>query len=757
GEVWDERFPSLNLPSATALSSSWDPDIAARYGAVAAVEARGKGVHVILGPTINLHRSPLGGRHFEAFSEDPVLTAEMAAAYVTGVQRLGVAATPKHYVANDFETERFTADVRVSERALREVYLLAFEKAVREAGAWVVMSAYNSVNGATASENPLLTEPLTGEWGFDGVVVSDWTAVRSVESARHPQDLAMPGPTGAWGPALVEAVQRDEVEEAAIDRKVRRLLRLAERVSALGDPAPVDTSGVEDGVAFARLASSEGTVLVRNDGVLPLDRSALRRVAVLGENARRARTQGGGSATVIPGPVTSPYDGLVEALPDVEVAYALGATAQEGFAGFDLEDMTNPVTGLPGAQVRYLAADGRELHSEERWSSTIYNFGGERAIPGTVVVELSTRWRAPHDGTARIGFAYPGSGRIYVSGEPVLEGTVKDTGADAIGAFFDPDYRVVDVPVVAGEPVDLRCEYVAGEPLDGVQDSFAVTFGRELPVADGDALIAEAVALARSCDVAVVVVGTNNRVECEGYDRSDLRLPGRQDDLVAAVAAANPRTVVVVNSGAPVEMPWRDDVAAILLTWFGGQEFGHALADVLLGDVEPGGRLPTTWPTTLADTPVTDVTPIDGVVSYDEGIHIGYRAWLKAGRVPAYPFGFGLGYTTWSLGDPLVTAGEDGSAVVRCAVTNTGDRPGKLVLQVYAARPGSSVDRPVRWLVGFAPVRIAAGGVEDVKVHLPARAFAHWDDGWQVEPGEYLLHVGTSVDDLLAPVAQVFA
>ncbi len=238
GETWDERDPSLNLPSATALASSWDPDIARRYGAAAAVEARRKGVDVVLGPTINLHRSPLGGRHFEAFSEDPVLTADLAVGYVRGVQDNGVGATPKHYIANDSETDRFTVDVRVSDRALRELYLFPFEQAVRQARAWLVMSSYNSVNGTTATENDLLETPLNSEWGFDGVVVSDWTAVRSVDSAGASQDLAMPGPDGPWGDALVQAVRAGQVSEAAVDRKVARILTLASRVGALdGSPA----------------------------------------------------------------------------------------------------------------------------------------------------------------------------------------------------------------------------------------------------------------------------------------------------------------------------------------------------------------------------------------------------------------------------------------------------------------------------------------------------------------------------------------
>jgi beta-glucosidase len=263
GPLWDERSPSLNLPSATALASSWDPEIARRYGNVSAQEARRKGVDVVLGPTINLHRSPLGGRHFEAFSEDPWLTAELATAYVMGVQENGVGATVKHYVANEYETERFTASSEVDERTLREVYLRAFEKAVVEARVWVVMSSYNSINGVTASENDLLETPLNSEWGFDGVVISDWTAVRSLAAASASQDLAMPGPEGAWGAALVEAVRDGRVSEAAIDRKVARLLTLAQRVGALESYAggPADAGGllrVEDGVAFAQGGGGRG-------------------------------------------------------------------------------------------------------------------------------------------------------------------------------------------------------------------------------------------------------------------------------------------------------------------------------------------------------------------------------------------------------------------------------------------------------------------------------------------------------------------
>ncbi|MFL0358851.1 beta-glucosidase family protein [Curtobacterium flaccumfaciens] len=750
GEVWDERDPSLNLPSATALSASWDRAIAKRYGAAAAVEARRKGVDVVLGPTINLHRSPLGGRHFEAFSEDPVLTGDLAASYVDGVQENGVAATPKHYIANDYETDRFTASTEVSDRALRELYLLAFEKAVTEAHAWAIMSSYNAINGVTASENDLLETPLNSEWGFDGIVVSDWTGVRSVDSAKASQDVAMPGPNPWWseGP-LLAAVQSGEVPMAAIDRKVRRILTLAARVGALEGFEPVAASPVhvEDGIAFVREAEAEGTVLVRNTGVLPLDAPAVSRIAVIGHNADQARTQGGGSATVVPSQVVSPLDGIRSAFPGASVDYAIGAVVQEGIAEFPLSTITNPGTGEPGARVAFVK-DGEELFVEDRRATALFWFGGDAPTREADRLDITTTYTAESTGTVRFGIGAAGRSRMWIDGELLLDEHVPFEGDQLGAAFLNPPARSVPVSVTTGQQVAIRIEYdiVQDETLGGV---LAYQFGTEPSDDDPAVLIEAAVDAARGADVAVVVVGTNSKVESEGSDRSSLALPGHQDDLVRAVAAANPNTVVVVNAGSPVEMPWRNDVAAVLLTWFGGQEYGNALADVLTGAQEPGGRLPTTWPVAMADVPVLDVTPVDGKVAYDEGVHVGYRAWLRAGTEPAYPFGHGLGYTTWSIegvsATPTVREGD--AVIVTATVANTGDRAGKHVVQVYASRAESAVDRPLRWLVGFAPVRLAAGASTEVSIEVPARAFAHWDGSWQYESGTFTLHVGASVTD----------
>ncbi|MEU1427128.1 glycoside hydrolase family 3 C-terminal domain-containing protein [Nocardia sp. NPDC005746] len=734
GEHWDERDPSVSLPSGTALAATWDRDLLTDIGALIAAEARRKDVYAVLGPTINLHRSPLGGRHFECFSEDPMLTAEMADAYVRAVQAHGVSACPKHYVANDSETERFTADVIADERTLRELYLYPFERSV-EAGAWMVMAAYNSVNGTTMTENDLLDEPLKGEWGFDGVVVSDWTAVRSTLGAAKGNDLAMPGPWELWGAPLEQAVRDGRVPESAIDDKVRRILRFAERVGALnGTPTPVPAFTDERSRQLVREAAALAMVLASNDGTLPLRAPA--RVALLGSAAAEPRFMGGGSATVIPAHTTSPLEGLSEVLP---VVYTPGVHLSESMIPIPLDLVTDPETGEPGLSLRYLGED-TVLGVEHRTAGSLMLFGNPNAVQAKAI-ELRGRLRADVAGEWRIGFAGVGALTLALDGEQVLEETVLPDGADPVEMLLNPPQRFVTRTLAEGQEVEILVRMAPGGGFPAMGITCAV--GR--PRRSDDDEFAAAIDLARTSDVAVVVVGTTEQIESEGFDRTTLRLPGRQDELVAAVAAANPRTVVVVNSGSPVEMPWRDDVAAVLLTWFPGQEFGAALADVLTGAAEPGGRLPTTWPVTMADVPVLDTKPgPDNALPYSEGIHIGYRAWLKSGVAPAYPFGHGLGYTTWEL-DELTVSGRTATVTVR----NTGARAGRQVVQAYLSRADSAVDRPVRWLAGFAVIEAGAGESVSATIELPRRAFEHWTaDGWAVEPGSFTLHVGTSVTAL---------
>jgi beta-glucosidase len=742
GDTWDERSPSVNFPSPTAMAASWDHDLVRRIGEALGREARRKRVDVVLAPTINLHRTPYGGRHFEAFSEDPVLTATLARHYVDGIQSQGVGATVKHYVANDSETERFTVDVRVDERTLRELYLLAFEEPVVEGRAWLVMSAYNSINGVTATENPLLRTPLNEEWGFDGVVVSDWTAVRSIESARHEQDLAMPGPDGAWGDALLAAVRSGEVPEAAIDRKVTRILRLAERVGALAGTEPGPVSGTDaHSAAVALEAAVRGTVLLRNDGILPLGRPT--RIAVIGEGTRWARTQGGGSATVIPASVRTPLDSIRQRWPNAQVSWSLGAVVQSGIA--DLEPGTFTFDGAEGMQVRYLDAAGDELARELRTVSGIVSFDAAALAGRSATVEMTLRY-TPEELSDSVPFAVAGVSdwEVEVDGRLVASGQLRtQPGDDPATAILTPPWASTTVPISGGS-ADLTVRF-RPQPSE-ISGALALRVGRPPLDADAEDLVREAATAAAEADVVIVVVSTSAEVESEGFDRSTLALPGAQDDLVRAVVAANPRTIVVVNSGAPVVLPWADDVAAVLAVWFPGQEFGAALAAVLGGDAEPAGRLPVTWPGRETDVPVTDVTPSDGVLTYREGLHIGYRAWLRAGSAPAYPFGWGLGYTTWSTESLEVVTDAEGF-IATVTVRNSGQRVGRTVVQLYASRPDSALDRPATWLVGFAPLTAAAGESVTATVRVPWRRFAHWHDGWKLEGGRFDVRASLHVED----------
>lgn len=734
GPSMDERQPSLNLPSAGALAASWDPALAYQVGHELASEAARHGVDVVLGPTVNLHRTPVGGRSFESFSEDPLLTSALAVRYIAGLQDNGVGACAKHYVLNDSETERMTVSVEADETTLRELYLRPFEDAVA-AGVWTVMSAYNSVDGVRMTEHDLLRDPLRSEWGFDGVVVSDWSAVRSLDAASAGQDLAMPGSDGAqggvWDDALLAAVRSGDVPIETLDEKVTHLLTLARRVGALGPDHRVAVASAAETAEAARRLLERGSVLLANDGALPLSMEETPlRVAVIGPGAVRPRTQGGGSAAVVPDRVSAPAEAL-RAIPGLEVSEHQGIAAEEP-EPFAPDEMLAP-DGTPGAMhVRLTDASGRVLSDELRSTSRLIWLGDLPTAAREMTAEFDML--VQRDGPVEIVVELPAGGSLVVDGTRVSGESRLTTTVDA----------------VAGRP--LRVEVVAQAPEDLELRILDVRIGRLLPV-DAAETLAAAVAAAAVADVAVVFVGTDARIETEGRDRTDLALPAEHDALVEAIAAANPRTVVVLSAGAPVELPWRDRVSAILLTWFGGQEFGDGVAALLTGRVEPGGRLPTTWPVRLDDAPVQTVVPTDGTLRYDEGTAIGYRAWAESTSEPAFAFGHGLGYTSWRLdGIDRETDEEDGeTAIVVASLSNTGLRRGRQVIQVYLSRTETDVTRPPLRLAGFAAIELDAGARAEVRIRLPRREFAHWSPeqhAWQVEPGEFTAHVGFSTADL---------
>ncbi|MDO0932807.1 glycoside hydrolase family 3 C-terminal domain-containing protein [Streptomyces sp. DG2A-72] len=742
GVRWTADDPSIALPSPTALAAAWDPELARRAGVLLAQEARRKGVHLLLAPTVNLHRSPLGGRHFEAYSEDPYLTGLIGAGYVNGVQSGGVGTTAKHFVANDAETDRFTVNNLVSERALRELYLAPFETIVDNAHPWSIMTAYNTVNGTTMTEHRyLVNEILRGEWGFDGCNVSDWMAARSTVGAiEGGLDVAMPGPDTVYGEALAAAVRDGKVDEATVDAAVRNVLRLAARVGILEGAEPVVTELPEtvDGIELAREIARRAFVLVRNQGALPLRPKGT--VALIGAAARDARVLGGGSATVFPSRIVSPLDGLTAALPEGTLTYTVGAALDTELSVFDT-----------GFELRAICrdADGNVIGSDSAPGGQL-KWMGPSALPEGVTyeqlhtVELTGTFTPRESGLHTFGIQGIGTFTLTIGGTTYFDDVQNPAKDDPFITFFGGPTPRAQAELTAGEPVDVSLTYVTERPEGLPMRAIIFALAHQDPQRDPDELIAEAVAAARDADTAVVVVATTERVESEGFDRADLRLPGRQDDLVRAVAAANPNTVVVVNSGSPVELPWRDDVAAVLLSWFPGQEGGAALADVLTGAHEPGGRLPTTWGS-LTDAPVTQVVPSDGELPYTEGVFIGYRAWEKEGRSPSYAFGHGLGYTDWTYESVEVTG-----TTVRVRVRNCGERPGREVVQVYLAPSEPDAERPARWLAGFAGVEAAPGESAEVTVELPRRMFEIWDEmtmSWSFVKGSYEIQVGRSITD----------
>ncbi|NEA26486.1 glycoside hydrolase family 3 protein [Actinomadura bangladeshensis] len=719
GTTWDERSTSLLFPNPTALAAAWDPGLAERIGRLNGAQARDKGVHVQLAPTVNLHRTPLGGRHFENYSEDPLLTARTGAAFVRGVQSAGVAATVKHFVGNDSETARMSYDARIGEDALDELYLRPFEEAVK-AGAWAVMAAYNKVNGTSMTENrELLTGVLKERWGFDGVLVSDWTAIRSTEaSADAGMDVEMPGlPTSPWRDRLVGAVRAGRVAEELIDDKVLRVLRLAARVGALdGFPGPPPVTTPPDARAQLRDAAARGAVLLRNeDGALPLGRP--RGLAVIGPNAVRFSAQGGGSAHVDPDYVVTPVEGLRRALGDgTELVVRPGVYPHRRLAPLPLALTTDPDSGERGVRLDFFGAGGALIESQHRRAAHFVFLGG---IPrGTARIVARTLMTPAEDGVHTFAIAGAGEYELRV-GETAAAVTLDPGRGDPVEALLRPPEHRIGVELKAGTavPVELRYTHAPGR--------FGTAFGigHHAPHLDEDDALAAAVAAARDAEAAVVVVGTNDDVESEGFDRTTLALPGRQDELVSAVAAANPRTIVVVNAGAPVLMPWRDEVAAVLWAWLPGQEGGDAIADVLTGAAEPGGRLPTTFPASH-DGVLSPVPAEDGTLPYAEGTAIGYRHYAP-GQV-AYPFGHGLGYTTWEYASVAVS-GDTAEVTVR----NTGSRAGREVVQCYAVADGT-----VR-LAGFAAAEAAPGDAVTVRVALDERT-----------PVPCALWAGRSVTDL---------
>ncbi|MFP3908203.1 MAG: beta-glucosidase [Acidimicrobiales bacterium] len=746
-----ESTPGVLVPVGIAQGATWDPGLIGQVGDLLGRETRRRTSHVLLAPAVNLHRTPVGGRTFEYYSEDPELTARLAVEYVRGVQSHGVAATVKHFVANDTEVERHTVNVEVDQRVLRELYLVPFEACVREAGAWAVMSAYNQLGGEFCAANAgLLRGVLRDEWGFDGAVMSDWYGAHdTVGSADGGLSIEMPGPPRIYGDHLVDAVERGEVDEATVDGLVADVLGLIERTRADERSADEPEESVDDPDEreLCRQVAVAGTVLARNvDGALPLDAGSSPSVAVIGPNAADTRIQGGGSSALRPLPHRSIVEALRGHLPDL--VHERGVTIDKGTPLAPLDRFIGP-DGEPGLEltIHEGTEPGGAVQYTRRTNGLVRWFGSMPdgvvtpclvSVRGAYVPEVS----GPHE-FGLIASGRPGCriGEIELAraGERLPEGE----------AFYGmgSSEQLGTVEAIAGEPIPVELELEVGGPFA------AIRLGVRPPV--DETMFDRAVQAAESAEVAVVVVGTSEEWETEGHDRTTIDLPGRQDELVSAVAAVCDRTVVVVNAGAPVAMPWVDDVEAVLLPFFGGMEMAGALADILVGHADPGGRLPTTFPRRLEDSPAWEhYAPVDGVQRYGEGLHMGYRGHDRNSIEPLFAFGHGLSYGEAAWGEPSVSAASiepGGSVSVSVPVAAGAERSATVVVQGYVAPVDPPVEREVKALRTWAKSVVSAGTTTTVELVFGPEAFRRWDDaahGWTIDPGHYDLVIAASATDI---------
>ncbi len=748
---------SACFPCGTALAATWNTDLIRRVGTELGLETQGKGASVLLAPTVNIHRSPLNGRNFECFSEDPYLAGQMAVAYIQGLQSQGVAACVKHYVCNDSEYQRAAIDVVVDERTLREIYLAPFEMAIGEGGSWAIMSAYNRVNGVYASESvDLLKRILKEEWGFDGLVMTDWFAAKSTTRCYvGGLDLEMPGPALMFGSQLASRIQAGELSEAELNDKVRRYLRLAERTGVLDGDGPQEKPYPDRPAARAliRQAARESFVLLKNEGdILPLDQGALSSLAVLGPAARTGAIMGGGSAFVNPPYVVHPMDALQQTVPeDTEIHYERGCHNHLQAPLLEPEAM-GARAGEARVQVEYFnnrTFAGDPVAQEMRVSSEIFWFG---ALPEGVEPNFAARvtipFRATASGEHRFGLTNAGLARLQLDSAPVLnnwEEFVPGSSYFGMGSVEKIHSTILE----AGQPHELTLEFAvtAGRPFG------AVRLGVAPPLADN--AVEQAAQAARKAQTALVFVGLNADWESEGHDRPHMDLPGRQNELVSAVAAQNPRTVVIVNAGAPVTMPWIDEVAAVLHVWYPGQEYGNAITALLWGEDSPAGRLPITFPKRLEDTPAfTNYPGQGGQVRYGEGVFVGYRHYDFKDVEPLFPFGHGLSYTSFVYSNLQIEPVEDGvpnGFQITLDVQNVGSRKGDEVVQLYVGPQIPSNAHPPRELKGFRRVPLEPGAQSRVEFRISPRDLAFFDvqtKGWKAAAGTYQVHLGASSRDI---------
>ena len=760
----NETLPATCFPTGVGLAATWNTELIERVGAALGKETRERGCAIILGPCVNIHRSPLGGRNFESYSEDPYLSSRIAVAYIKGVQSQGVATSVKHFALNNSEYQRMTISSEAGERAMREIYFPSFEKAVKEAGTLTVMCSYNRVNGTYASENGwLLTDVLKKEWGFKGFVVSDWFAVHSTAPAANSGlDLEMPGPALHFGEKLVKAVRNGEVDEKTIDDKIRRILGVMAQTGALDGKIKV-TDKIGSALEHEQLArevAGESITLLKNENhLLPLNKYTIRSIAVIGPNAAKASIQGGGSAAVEPYYAVSPLEALKNKCGDkVKITYEPGCPNNIFTLPLSSDYLTcgenSKEHGLLGEYFANNDFSGSPVATRVdkvfhyRWMS------GTAPVPEITGNEFSIRWTglftAAQTGKYKFGLSAGGWGRVYINDKLVCS----NWGDKKEVEYLPTEEKTGEITLESGKTYTIKIEFCRNTSSQSPMRSIRI--GCDLPLPPD--LMERAAAAAASSDVAVIFTGLTDEYESEGFDRKSMDLPPGQAELIEKVAQANPNTIVVLNNGAPVAMEtWIKKVPAVVEAWFPGQECGNAIADVLLGEVNPSGKLPDTFPVRYENNPAFINYPGEGgKVLYGEGIYVGYRYYDAKKIEPLFPFGHGLSYTRFEYGNLQINPGKVnvGDKInISIDIKNTGKLQGKEVVQLYIHDVESKVQKPPKELKGFRKVSLLPGDTKTVKFVLEKEALSFYDPvikQWAAEPGDFEVQIGSSSRDIRA-------
>ncbi len=733
------------FPSGIAMAATWDTSLIEKYGEALAQETRGQGRDVILGPCVNIARLPMGGRNFESFGEDPFLTSRLTVNYIKGVQSEGVAATVKHFAVNNQEYERIFVDAQVDERTLNEIYLPAFKAAVEEAKTLAIMSAYNKLNGQYCSEkSSLLIEKLRNNWNFKWLVMSDWGAVHSaIPTFKDGVDLEMPRGDFMNYENLKSAFDKGIITEGQLDEKVRRILKVMFKLGLFDEGRTYDTSQVNSKAhqQFALDAAKEAIVLLKNDeNILPLNLEKIKSIAVLGPNAEIARTGGGGSSMVNPVYSISPLKGLQNALgKKVKINFAPGVIingdakpleAKYFFKNSDLKE--NGIKGeyfdnknLLGEPVKVV--DEKEIN---------FNWGGGAPFKDFPKDNFSVRWtaflQAPVSGEYELMTTTDDGARLYLDDKLIIDDWIDhaaSTSSYNLKLEKDKAYKIV-------------FEYY--ENGGGA----SAMFSWNLP---GEDKMTKAIEAAKNSNAAIIFAGTSSNYESEGFDRKDLFLPADQDKLIEEVSKVNPNTIVVLITGSPVVMNWIDNVKGIVQVWFNGDEIGTAAAEVLLGNYNPSGKLPITFPKKWEDCSAYPYyMKQDSVTKYGDGIFVGYRHFDKNNIEPLFPFGYGLSYTNFDYQNLKLE--QDGDNVIASFdLKNTGELEGAETAQLYVNDVESSVERPVKELKGFAKVNLKPGETKNLKITLNKNAFMFYNADmhkWTFEPGKFEIMIGSSSRDI---------